>query len=70
MVQEAAQSASCPGSLILSASACVVRHNQEHAKHESVARELEAAREEFREFERKDIKVSPCAAVVVQKEKI
>lgn len=35
------------------------RHSAEHKKHEKVARELEAARGEFREFERKDIKVLP-----------
>ena len=40
---------------------CVRRHNQEHTKHEGVAKELEAARQEFQEFERKDIKV-PLAA--------
>ena len=41
------------------------RHNEEHAKHEGVARELECAREDFREFERKDIKVSQPTAMML-----
>ena len=42
----------------------VCRHAQEQAEHDAVAAQLESARSQFKEFERKDVKAGTLLALL------